>query len=78
MDTVEAELVIDAKALLGEGPAWWGYRYNPDTGEKLDTLYITSASVGLSEEELEAQPLAGGLLKYKTQTPDWPTDEITD
>ena len=31
-------------------------------GPDLSTLYITSASVGLSEEALTAQPLAGGLF----------------
>ena len=45
-------------------------------GENLDILYITSARVGLSEEELNNQPLAGGLFKYQTQTQGWPTDEF--
>lgn len=31
-------------------------------GPDLDRLYITTASVGLSEEELAEQPLAGGLF----------------
>jgi xylono-1,5-lactonase len=31
-------------------------------GEKLDTLFITSASIGLSKEALDGQPLAGGLF----------------
>ncbi len=32
-------------------------------GEKLDTLYITTASVGMDEEEKENYPNAGGLFK---------------
>jgi sugar lactone lactonase YvrE len=31
-------------------------------GERLDRLYVTSATVGLSTEMLAGQPLAGGLL----------------
>ena len=31
-------------------------------GPDLSTLYITSASIGLSEEDLASQPLAGGLF----------------
>lgn len=34
-------------------------------GENLDELYITTASVGLSEKEREAQPLAGCLFRVK-------------
>ncbi|TDP88629.1 sugar lactone lactonase YvrE [Halanaerobium saccharolyticum] len=34
-------------------------------GKNLDELYITTASVGLSEEEKEAQPLAGGIFRYQ-------------
>lgn len=34
-------------------------------GLKLDTLYITSASVGLNEDELRRQPLAGGLFAVR-------------
>ncbi|WP_256756885.1 SMP-30/gluconolactonase/LRE family protein [Cohnella sp. WQ 127256] len=33
-------------------------------GEHLDELYITSARVGLSEEQLQMEPLAGSLFKY--------------
>lgn len=33
-------------------------------GEHLDELYITSASVGLSEEQLLKEPLAGSVFKY--------------
>jgi len=35
-------------------------------GEYLDELYITTARVGLSDEQLKEQPLAGGIFKYKT------------
>lgn len=34
-------------------------------GRNLDTLYITSARRGLTEEQLMEQPLAGGLFKVK-------------
>jgi D-xylonolactonase len=34
-------------------------------GEDLRTLYITTASVGLSAEELARQPLAGGLFRTR-------------
>ncbi len=34
-------------------------------GDDLDELYITSASVGLSEEQLRQEPLAGSLFVYK-------------
>jgi len=33
-------------------------------GENLDVLYITSARVGLSEEQLQQEPLAGSTFKY--------------
>jgi sugar lactone lactonase YvrE len=32
-------------------------------GENLDQLYITTARSGLSDEQLQAQPLAGGLFR---------------
>lgn len=34
-------------------------------GERLDTLYVTSASVGLSAEARVGQPLAGGLFRIQ-------------
>lgn len=34
-------------------------------GEHLDELFITSANIGLSEEELKAQPLAGSCFRIK-------------
>lgn len=33
-------------------------------GPNLDVLYITSARIGLSEEQLEKEPLAGGVFRY--------------
>ncbi|WP_340117209.1 SMP-30/gluconolactonase/LRE family protein [Pelagibius sp. 7325] len=33
-------------------------------GPDLDRLYITSAAIGLDEERLERQPLAGGLFEF--------------
>lgn len=33
-------------------------------GERLDELYITSARIGLSEEQLLREPLAGSVFKY--------------
>jgi sugar lactone lactonase YvrE len=33
-------------------------------GANLDLLYVTSASIGLSSEELARQPCAGGLLAF--------------
>lgn len=34
-------------------------------GDQLNTLYITTARKGLSEEQLAAQPLAGGLFRFE-------------
>ncbi len=45
-------------------------------GENLDTLFITSARTGMSDDELKTQPLAGGVFTYKTQTQGWPVDEF--
>jgi len=36
-------------------------------GERLDVLYVTSASQGLSEEERQKQPHAGGLFAIPLQ-----------
>jgi len=33
-------------------------------GEDLQTIYVTSASIGLSEEQLREQPLAGGVFAF--------------
>lgn len=37
-------------------------------GKNLDELFVTSASVGLNEKDLEAQPNAGNVFKIQTQT----------
>lgn len=42
-------------------------------GPELDELYITSARVGISEDKLLSQPLAGGLFRYKTDVKGQPT-----
>jgi sugar lactone lactonase YvrE len=34
-------------------------------GDDLDVLYITSARIGLSEEQLAKEPLAGGIFSVK-------------
>lgn len=41
-------------------------------GEDLKTLYITTASTGLSAAELAQQPLAGGLFRVRVDTPGLP------
>lgn len=35
-------------------------------GENYDRFFVTSASIGLSDEDLEQQPLAGGLFEVET------------
>ena len=35
-------------------------------GDNLDTLYITTARIGLNEQELEQWPLSGSLFRLKT------------
>jgi sugar lactone lactonase YvrE len=82
----------DGSTIDSEGMIWvamyegWGVtRWNPRTGEllqtirlpvarvtscafgapDLDTLYITSARAGLTDEQRAAQPLAGCLFKVK-------------
>lgn len=35
------------------------------TGEKFDTLYVTTAKIGLSDEQLEKEPLAGSIFKLQ-------------
>lgn len=42
-------------------------------GADLEDLYITSARVGISEEKLAEQPLAGGLFTVKTNVRGVPT-----
>ena len=36
-------------------------------GKNMDELYITTASVGLSEKEKQAQPYAGGIFRYQAE-----------
>jgi D-xylonolactonase len=38
-------------------------------GRDLRTLFITTATTGLTPEQLEAEPLAGGLFAFVTDTP---------
>lgn len=42
-------------------------------GQNLDELYITTARKGLSKEQLEQQPQAGGVFRYKTDVKGTPT-----
>lgn len=41
-------------------------------GSDLRTVYATTARKGLSNEELAAQPLAGGLFTFRVETPGLP------
>jgi sugar lactone lactonase YvrE len=41
-------------------------------GADLTTVYATTARKGLSNEELAAQPLAGGLFSFRVETPGLP------
>ncbi|MFB9277025.1 SMP-30/gluconolactonase/LRE family protein [Cohnella cellulosilytica] len=45
-------------------------------GDDLDELYITSASVGLSEEQLRKEPLAGSLFVYKPGVKGLPANDF--
>lgn len=46
-------------------------------GKDLSTLYITSASIGLDERELEIQPFAGGLFSCEISgAKGWPAPEF--
>lgn len=45
-------------------------------GENLDTLYITTASQGLSPSELEQYPLAGSLFAYQPGITGLPTPQF--
>ena len=38
-------------------------------GHDLRTVFVTTARKGLSEEELAAQPLAGGVFRFRVPTP---------
>ena len=41
-------------------------------GPELNIIYVTSASIGLSDQELKEQPLAGGLFAFKADVPGLP------
>lgn len=43
-------------------------------GPNFTTLYITSAAVGLSKEQLQREPLAGGLFAIELDVPGMPAD----
>lgn len=46
-------------------------------GAGLSTLYVTSASIGLTSEELKTQPSAGGLFSCElTDAKGWPAPEF--
>ncbi len=45
-------------------------------GKDLKTLYITSASAGLSEEQLQTAPLSGSLFAIDMETAGQPTHEV--
>ena len=46
-------------------------------GPDLRTAYATSARVGLDEDALAAQPLAGGLFAFEVDIPGLPSPEIS-
>lgn len=45
-------------------------------GENLDRLFVTTASIGLSREDLEEQPLAGGLFEVATDVTGLPPGQF--
>jgi len=45
-------------------------------GADMRTLYITSASIGLSDEQRAAQPLAGALFRVRVDVPGLPANEF--
>ncbi|MGP4038641.1 SMP-30/gluconolactonase/LRE family protein [Gracilibacillus sp. D59] len=45
-------------------------------GKGFDTLYITTARVGMTDEELEKLPLSGSLFLVKTNTTGLPADRF--
>jgi xylono-1,5-lactonase len=45
-------------------------------GDDLRTLYITTAWVGLSEAQRNAQPQAGGLFSVRVETPGLPQHAV--
>ena len=45
-------------------------------GEKLDRLFVTSAAIGLSKEQLAAEPLAGSLFEVAPGCTGLPTRQF--
>ena len=45
-------------------------------GDDLRTVYATTARMGLSEEDLASQPLAGGLFSFRSDVPGLPQCEV--
>jgi L-arabinonolactonase len=45
-------------------------------GSSLNTVFVTSASIGLSGQELKEQPLAGGLFAFKPDVPGLPETQF--
>lgn len=45
-------------------------------GKNCDILYITTARVGMSDEELNNQPLAGSIFSIKTNTTGFPSHKF--
>ena len=45
-------------------------------GEDLRTVYATTARLHLSDEQREAQPLAGGLFRFRVETPGLPQNAV--
>jgi sugar lactone lactonase YvrE len=46
-------------------------------GAALEDLYITSATAGLSEEQLRAEPLAGALFRIRPGVAGLPAAPLT-
>lgn len=45
-------------------------------GDDRRTVYATTARKGLSEDELQQQPLAGGLFRFRADVPGLPSQEV--
>jgi sugar lactone lactonase YvrE len=45
-------------------------------GADLRTLYITTASIGLTDEQRAGQPLAGGLFRTRVEVPGLPANRF--
>ena len=62
LETTEGSVVIIGAGIGGALGAIFGYF----GGEKLNELYVTSASFGMSKSELKEAPLSGSLFKINT------------